>query len=112
MIQQYRDLIRDFRFGITLASSLVLGILMLFYRDGTYYMKEVLIPSLAIYALGTGLIGGLQIIITVFQNTKAEAKEKGSSKGISLFWLIVIITLHELWFIGFFIFNALNGLIN
>ncbi len=104
--ESFEDVIRTFRhaYGITLVSAFVLGLLLLFHSELPQFMKEVFIPSLAVYVLGTGLLTGIDIRLTVSANTKAIVA-KQDPKGIPPLALIIITIAHVLLFIGFIAYN-------
>ena len=105
---------QDVRFLITVVAALVLGLLMLFIKEATPFMKNTLIPSLAIYTIGTGLIAGIHTVLvrrseTLFQIelekvgkdlNKTEARPMLSPIGLS-----VIFGVHVIWFILFCAYN-------
>lgn len=104
----FQGVIKDFRYGITLVSAFVLGLLLLFYREFSVFMQEIFIPSLAVYTLGTGLIAGIQILLTVSANTKAMADEK-KPRGISENNLKGIIIVHICLFVLFIVYNIFRS---
>lgn len=71
-------------------------------------MREIFIPSLAVYTLGTGLIAGIQILLTVSANTKALADKK-TPRGISERNLKGIIIAHICLFVSFIAYNIFRS---
>jgi hypothetical protein len=84
-------------YSITIISILVLGVLMLFYKDLSVNIKETLIPALVIYIIGTGLIG-------YFQGAYYRAKGMKNRFEEPL-WIYYI--LHSIWFISLIIYLAI-----
>ena len=75
-------------YTITIISTLVLGILMLFYKELSYNLKEYLIPALVVYILGTSIIG-------YFQGAYFRSKYNSQDFKEPL-WIYYI--LHAIWF--------------
>jgi len=86
----------DFRYGITLLSAFVLGILLLFLPELSQFTKTTVIPSLAIYTIGNALIGHIQILLTASANTKERASG-GTPRGINESHLKKIIITYIIW---------------
>jgi len=98
----------DVRYGITVMSAFILGFILLFLKELTPYCREVLVPALAVYTVGTALIGHIQILVTVSTNTKSRV-DGGVARGINERHLRLIIMAHILWFaglIGFLMWRA------
>lgn len=96
------------RYFVTLISIFVLIVLLLFIRDLPEWMKNVLIPALVAYTMGTCLIAQLQNMVgnrTELQCKARNREYEGTPKGF--FWG-AIIPLHALWFLGFLIYLYLN----
>ncbi len=47
-------------YSITIIGILIIGILMLFYKDLTSSFKETILPGIVIYTMGTAIIGYIQ----------------------------------------------------
>ena len=102
----------DSRYGITVLSGFVLGLLLLFLKE----LKEIsafvplyVIPGLIIFTIGTAIIGHIQILLTVSANTKAVAADKQPS-GIKESHLTRILWAHAIWFILFLCYLAWRAL--
>lgn len=96
-----------FQYGITLVSAFILGLLLLFFKELTNFFQDILIPSLVVYTIGSGLIACIQILLTVSANTKAMAKKETPS-GIKEGNLTIIIITHIVWFALFILYNVIQ----
>ena len=76
--------------SLSIISLLVLGILMLFFKELPDLIRERMIPALIIYILGTGLIGYFQ---------GACNRSKFYEKGKEPLWIYFV--LHFVWFVMF-----------
>jgi hypothetical protein len=101
---------RDFRYGITLVATFILGLFLLFYEDLVPAIQDTFVPSLAIYVLGTGVITGVQTLVTASANTKARADGK-EPRGIPERWLKAIIALHLFWFVLLIAYNVVRAIL-
>lgn len=98
----------DFRYHLTVLSGLVLGFLLLFINDLPSFLREIVLPALVVYTVGTALIGYVQILLTVSENTKAQADGE-PARGIREVQLKRVIWAQLLWFgafVGFLIYRA------
>lgn len=98
----------DFRYGLTVLSVFVLGLLLLFVPELPPFARQFVLPGLVVYTIGSALISHVQILLTVSANTKAQA-ENQTPRGISEGYLTAIIVAHVLWFLlflGFLIWRA------
>lgn len=104
----FKELVSDFRYGITVVGVFILGLLLLFFEDLTPTMQDILIPSLVVYTLGTGVITCIQMLVTASANTKARAKSE-TPRGVPEGWLSAIVVLHVLWFVLLIGYNVWRG---
>ena len=122
-------LVRDFRYGFTVVGLLTFGLLLLVFEDLTPALQNYLVPSVAVYTIGTGVIAGIQLLVTASANTKADANEKIRKKrqedglpadehgpiepsieatiprGIPEKWLYTVLGLHAVWFVLLILYN-------
>lgn len=110
MFKEMMDQLTDFRYGLTVISSLVLGLLLLFFNDLPENIQHYLIPSLAIFTVGTGLIAKIQLLLTASENTKRWADNK-KPRGIKEGHLCWIIVSYIVWFVGLVVYNFLKATI-
>lgn len=133
LLDSARLRINDFRYGFTIVGLLTLGLLLLVFGDLSPALQNHLVPSVAVYTIGTGVIAGIQTLVTTSANTKALAKAKlreqrgeegagtdGTDQiqppleetvpcGIPEPWLHAILILHSTWFlllVGYNIWKA------
>ncbi len=90
----------DIRYGITIVSTFLLGLALLFFKDFPDYYRSSLIPGLIVYTIGTGLLAHIQVVITASTNTKAKA-DGGAVRGINEASLRNINICHVVWFVAF-----------
>ena len=84
-------------YSITIISTVILGVLMLFYKDLSSNIKDDLIPALVVYILGTSIIGYYQ---------GAYFRAKGMKSGFNEpLWIYY--TLHTIWFLLFIFYLTL-----
>jgi hypothetical protein len=76
-------------YSITIISTVILGILMLFYKELSSNIKDYLIPALVVYILGTSIIGYYQGAFF-----RANGMKEGFKEPLWLYY-----TLHSLWFL-------------
>jgi NADH:ubiquinone oxidoreductase subunit 6 (subunit J) len=100
----------DFRYHLTVLSGLVVGFLLLFVNDLPPYLREVVLPALVVYTIGTALIGYIQVLLTASANTKAQA-EGNKPRGIKERHLCIVIFSHLLWFITFLSFLVWSAVV-
>ena len=86
-----------------LGATFVFGLTLLFYRDLDCALRTILVPAVAIYILGTSLVGyvynELDVINCVKARAKAEAEAKEACPMPQPFWVTIIIWLvHAIWF--------------
>jgi hypothetical protein len=98
----------DFRYHLTVLSGFVLGLLLLFINHLPGLVREVMLPALAVYTIGTALIGYVQTLLTVSANTKAQAAGK-TPEGIGKRHLWILIGVHVVWFVLLIVFLVLRG---
>ncbi len=98
----------DVRYGVTIISTLVLGILVLLFKDLTPFIQNTVLPAIIVYTLGTAVIGHLQILITVSTNTKANANGE-KARGIKESHLRFIMVAHVIWFILLILFIGIRA---
>ncbi|MDQ7049945.1 MAG: hypothetical protein Q9M92_10565 [Enterobacterales bacterium] len=91
----------DFRYGITVLSSFILGLLLLFLPELGQFTKQIVVPALVVYTIGSALIGHIQILLTVSANTKAKAGEERGIREGHLNWIIWSHISWLLMYIGF-----------
>jgi len=102
IFDMFREMIKKnpWAFNITILSTVVFVLLLLFHKGLTPYVREVFIPSLGLYIIGTAFISGIRIEFTVYDNTKAERPE-----GIKPYKYALVIILHFIFFFTFIIYN-------
>lgn len=86
-------------YSVAIINILVLGILMLFYKELTPISKQYLIPSLVIYTIGNALIGHIQG--SYFRNSVSK---KDSEEPLFLYY-----GLYAVWFfmlIGYLFYRS------
>ena len=107
----------DFRFSITVVSALVLGILMLFFKDLTLFMRETLVPSLAIYSIGTGVIAGAQTIVATWFTGRfnleinavgGDLQKTNARPALPPKGLVMVIIAQCLWFVLWCVYNLMK----
>lgn len=94
----------DFRYGITMVSGFVLGLLLLFLKElkgCCPFVLTYVIPALVVYTIGTAVIGHIQILLTASTNTKRQASGL-PARGIWERGLCVVLIAHVIWFLLFF----------
>ena len=103
----------DVRYGITIISAFVLGLILLFLKELKEFcpfVPECIVPALIVYTIGTAIIGHIQILITVSTNTKAQAAGK-RQRGIHERHLCIVLCAHGIWFglfLAFIIWRAVG----
>lgn len=70
-----KEILKDFRYGVTAVSVLVLGLLLLFLDKLPSAWHSTLVASLTLYSIGTGLLACIQALLTYSANTKAQAED-------------------------------------
>jgi hypothetical protein len=107
--------VSDFRFTITVAAALVLGLLLLFFKEATPFIRDRLVPSLAVYTLGTGVIAGVQTLVATWRDSRFYLEFDAAGKdlckttarpGLPPTGLALIVALHAIWFILFCVYNV------
>lgn len=88
-------------YSLSILSLLVLGILMLFFKELPDIIKERMIPALVIYTIGTGLIGYFQGAYFRAKSNKSSFKEP--------FWIYFI--LNVIWFGMFIIYLIMRSIL-
>lgn len=81
-----------------LGAGLVFGLLLLFYRDLNLTIQTILVPAIAVYMIGSSIIGYLYSELDVI-NCVREAKkgEKPSPQPQYIIWIFR--GLHTSWFL-------------
>jgi len=98
----------DVRYGVTIITALVLSVFVLLFKDLTDFMQHVFVPALAVYTVGSAVIGHFQILVTFSTNTKAAAGGD-RPRGIKESHLLAILIAHALWFIAFGVFVGVRA---
>jgi len=85
----------------TLIGTVILGLLLLFYRDFNEELRRYLVPSLVVYVLGTGLIAWVHYML--WRRTDLQPKR--------LAWptFVRIVVVHIMWFVCFVWYNLYRG---
>lgn len=99
----------DIRQGVTVLSAFVLGLLLLFLPELSPFARKIVVPALAVYTIGSALIGHVQIILTVSTNTKAKADGQ-PIRGIDEKHLRLIMLTHGIWFLLLLVFLGWRAL--
>jgi len=81
-----------------LGSGLVLGLLLLSYRDLDPLIRTVLVPALALYVIGTSLIGYIYHDLDLRNCVKA-AMEKRPPLPQPRIISVLVHSFHAVWFI-------------
>ncbi len=85
---------RDVRYLPTFVSLLVLGIVLLVYRDLEGLTRQYFVPSLAVYTLGSGIIASAHATAFARANQRDQALSTWSVRlvyGVHVFWLGLLI---------------------
>ncbi len=93
----------DFRYGITVFSVFLLGMLLLFFKDLSPFLRDIAVPALLVFTLGSALIAHVQLLLTSSENTKNIA-DGNNARGIKESHLRTIIIAHSIWVLCFALF--------
>lgn len=89
MNQSLADKLNPNWYSVAIINLLVLGLVMLFYKELTENIKSFLVPSLLVYTIGNALIGHIQGSFF-----RAKFMEEGFVEPLWFYYLLYII-----WFI-------------
>jgi len=92
MLKQF---VRSYVYAPFLGAGFVFGLLLLFYRDLDSTLRNILVPALAVYTIGTLLLGYLYFELDVINCVKN--KERAGPQPTYIIWIFRI--LHGIWFL-------------
>lgn len=94
------------RYFLAILGIFVLGLLLLFYKDLSWWMQKRFLPAYVVYLLGAGLLGQIQNMTGIRRRRKREAKGK---PHVGTWWWIFwpIVALHLMWF-GFWVATLIH----
>jgi hypothetical protein len=107
-----KSVARDLRYFPTLISALLLGLLLLFFKELPEPMKQYLVSSLAVYTLGSALLAYVQSMLAwrrEFQ-LKREGREKEFVGNQPLVFALIVL-LHVIWFGCLIGYNVYRGVL-
>ena len=107
-----KDAAQDMRYFPVLISALILGLLLLFFKELTEPMRQYLIPSMAIYTLGSAFLAYAQSMFALRRKLKLEAEEKSKKyNGNHPVVFGIILCLQTGWFIWLVYYNFHRGVL-
>jgi len=90
------NIAKDMRYFPTLVSVLMFGILALFFKDLSEYLKNYFLPAGLIYTLGTSLIAWVQTMLFIRSGTQLSKKAFGWIIFSHIFWFVLFIA-YVMW---------------
>jgi hypothetical protein len=94
-------------FSPSLVGTVVLGLLLLFFRDFDGPLRQYLVPSLVVYVLGAGLISFIHTMLWLRTVGRARQEAKPNAETVPLnrlpFWLMIAFQI--VWFFFFIGYN-------
>lgn len=87
----------------TLVSALLFALLLMFFENLPWEGRIRLLPSLAVYTLGTGLIGTVHLLSFLRGHSVPNKLDDRSFTRIQI--------AHSLWFLLFIGYNFLRGVL-
>lgn len=103
-----KNVAQDTRYFPTLIGALLVGLLLLFFKELSDPIKLYFLPSLVIYVIGTSFLAYLQSMLALrkqMENDRDKIVFTGNAKPV--FWTIV--SLHVLWLACFIWYNLYRG---
>jgi len=107
-----KSVAQDVRYFPTLISALILGLLLLFFKELAESIKQYLVPSLAVYTLGSAFLAYVQSMLAWRREFKL--KQEGREKefiGNQPFVFALIVFLHAIWFGCLIGYNFYRGVL-
>jgi len=81
-----------------LCAAFLLGLMLLFYRELDCTIRTVLVPAIAVYMIGTSIIGYIYFELDVRNCVKAVAEKRDPLP--QPLWITIIFWLaHIIWFL-------------
>ena len=103
-----KNVAQDTRYFPTLIGALLIGLLLLFFKELSDPIKQYFVPSLVIYVIGTSFIAYLQSMLALRKQLEDEKAGKTfTGNHPAVFWAIV--GLHVLWLVGLIWYNLHRG---
>lgn len=109
-----KEIGKNDRYFFSLFSVFILGLLLLFYKDLTEWMRHSFVPAFTIYIIGTALIAQIQNMLgnRKFLRCKANKKKRCKANeeerckankeerftGLDTWQFTIIVSTHILWF--------------
>ena len=81
-----------------LGAGIVFGLMLLFYRDLDLSTRTILVPAIAVYMIGSSIIGYLYFELDVINCVRANKNnEKPGPQPTYITWIFRF--LHGIWFL-------------
>jgi hypothetical protein len=91
-------LARSYVYFPFLCASFVFGLMLLFYRDLDCTIRTILVPAIAVYMIGSSIIGYVYFELDVINCVRAaKNEEKPSPQPSYITWIFRL--LHGFWFL-------------
>ena len=89
---------RSYAYFPFLGTAFVFGLMLLFYKDLDCTVRTILVPAIAVYMIGSSIIGYLYFELDVINCVEAEKNgEKPSPQSSCITWIFRL--LHGFWFL-------------
>ncbi len=102
------SLFRMPRFGPALFATLLAGIMMLFLNELEKNIRQFMIPSLVIYALGAALLGSIHRLLGSHYYVEDD---RNTEKSIPWGWRVGLLVVHLIWFGVLVFYNCLRDVL-
>ena len=101
----------DARYFPALISLLTLSMFLFNFRNLTESLKNWLVPSLAVYVLGTTLVAYVQSMLLIRRSATSVSAPEARPEAILTSWQFYgfILPFHVIFFISFVIYNIWRG---
>lgn len=101
MLKQF---VHSYVYAPFLGTGFVFGLMLLFYKDLDSTLRTILVPAIAVYMIGTSLIGYIYSELDVINCVRAAKNDqKPGPQPPYITWIFRF--LHGLWFLLFVIYS-------
>ena len=93
-----KPFVKSYAYIPFLGAAIVFGLMLLFYRDLDLTIRTILVPAIAVYMIGSSIIGYLYFELDVINCVRAAKNgERPSPQPSYITWIFRF--LHGFWFL-------------